>query len=251
MNKRAKKTLSVAIKLFWRLLVATILCAILYVSMNVITTVFFSEVVGHQVFEEQEDGNIVQVGYDYYYQSGEEHATAESLNLNDNQVMTAIRVVPEHTQAVMNVITQILLLILFGIFPYHILWAFGNRDDTNTRYRGQRPDPLRGVKIGLLATAPFAFVWLLLAISKLGVLPEAMLQAYRITAFPFYPYINWLLGAASSSMSIAWWKILLLAPTFLFVPVVSGISYRLGGNRFSFTEFITFKKNDTEDDGEI
>ena len=251
MNKRAKKTLNMGVKLFLRLLVATILCAILYVSMNVITTVFFSDVVGYQVFEETADGNIVQVGDDYYYQPGEEHATAEKLKLNDNQVLTAIRVVPENKQAVMNVITQILLLILLGIFPYHILWAFGNRDDTNTRYRGQRTDSLRGIKVGLLAVSPYALIWLLFLISKLGVLPEVMMQAYRISAIPFYPYVNLILGSASTTQDVSWWQILAMAPTLLFVPIVSGVSYRLGGNRFSFAEFITFKKTNTEVDEEI
>lgn len=251
MNKRAKKTLNMGVKLFLRLLAATILCAILYVSMNVITTVFFSDVVGYQVFEETADGNIVQVGDDYYYQPGEEHATAEKLKLNDNQVLTAIRVVPENKQAVMNVITQILLLILLGIFPYHILWAFGNRDDTNTRYRGQRTDSLRGIKVGLLAVSPYALIWLLFLISKLGVLPEVMMQAYRISAIPFYPYVNLILGSASTTQDVSWWQILAMAPALLFVPIVSGVSYRLGGNRFSFAEFITFKKTNTEVDEEI
>lgn len=251
MSKRAKKTLSVAVSLFWRLLLAMVLCAILYVSMNVITTAFFSDVVGYQVYEQDESGEVSQVGEDYYYEEGEEHVTAVDLGLKDNQLLTSIRVVPESKQTVMNWVTQILLLILFGIFPYHILWSFGNRDDTNTRYRGQRPDPWRGVKIGFLATTPFILVWLLLVISKCGVLSEVMVQAYRITAFPFYPYVNWLLGTATASVEIAWWRILLLCPIYLFVPAISGISYRLGGKQFSFAEFITFKKNKVEDDGEI
>lgn len=250
MNKRAKKTLNVAVKLFSRLLLATVLCAILYVSMNVITTAFFSDVEGYQVYEQNEDGEVSQIGENYYYKDGEEPVTADDLNLKDNQVMTSIRVVPEGTQTTMNWITQILLLVLFGIFPYHILWAFGNRDDTNTRYRGQRPDSWRGVKIGFLAIVPFALVWLCLAISKFGILPEAMVQAYRITAFPFYPYVNWLLGSAVSTVDIAWWRILLLLPTFLFIPIISGISYRLGGNQFSLSEFITFKKRASDDDNE-
>ena len=251
MNKRAKKTLSIAVKLFWRLLMATVLCAILYVSMNVITTAFFSDVVGYQLYEQNDDGEVFQVGEDYYYKDGEEHVTAESLGVKDNQVLTSIRVVPENKQTTMNWITQILLLILFAIFPYHILWAFGNRDDTNIRYRGQRSDSWRGVKIGLLAVSPFALVWLFLLISKFGILSEPALQAYRLTAFPYYPYVNWVLGSAKSSADVSWYRLLLLMPTFFYVPVISGVSYRLGGNQFSFAEFITFKKNAEQIDEEI
>lgn len=250
MNKRAKKTLNVAINLFWRLLVATVLCAILYVSMNVITTAFLSDVIGYQVYEQNDEGEVSQVGEDYFYKEGEEHVTAESLNLKDNQMLTSIREVPANKQTTMNWITQILLLVLFGIFPYHVLWAFGNRDDTNIRYRGQRSDLWRGVKVGLLATAPFAVIWLLMFVSKFGVFPEAMVQVYRITAFPFYPYVNWALGSATSALSIPWHRLLLLLPTFLFIPAVSGISYRLGSNQFSFSEFITFSKKKENEDGE-
>ena len=49
MKKRTKKTLSVALKLFPRVLVGMILCAIMHVSMNVISVAFFSDIVGYQL----------------------------------------------------------------------------------------------------------------------------------------------------------------------------------------------------------
>ena len=151
-----------------------------------------------------------------------------------------------------NVISQILMLIVLGIFPYHILWEFGNRDDTNVRYRGQRPDPWRGIRIGCLAMIPFFVAWLLMLVAKFGFLPPTYVQIYRIMAFPFLPYVNWVLGSAQTLTDVALWRILLIVPTLLYVPAVSGLAYKLGGRQFSFSEFITFKKklNDDED-GEI
>ena len=150
MKKRTTKTISIALKLFWRLLVAIVLCAILNVSMNVIGTAFFSDVVGYQIFEKDANDTVNMIE-EHYYAPGENPITPDDLDLNDNQAFSAIRVVGETTKSVLNVISQILMLIVLGIFPYHILWEFGNRDDTNVRYRGQRPDPWRGVRIGLLA----------------------------------------------------------------------------------------------------
>lgn len=250
MKKRTKKTLEIALKLFTRVLVGMILCAIMHVSMNVISTAFFSDIVGYQVFEQAEDETVSQIE-EHYYAEGEEHQTEDSLGLKDNQMLTAIRVVPDSTKNVMNTISQILMLIVLGIFPYHILWEFGNRDDTNVRYRGQRPDPWRGVKIGLIAIAPFAAVWLTLFITNLFGPTGLMMDVFKISAFAFAPYTNWVLGAADGSAVTEWWRLLLLLPIYCFIPVVSGVSYRMGGRRFSLAEFITFKAKKNEDEEEI
>lgn len=250
MKKRTKKTLQIALKLFSRLLMGMILCAIMYVSMNVISTAFFSDIVGYQVFEQAEDESVSLVE-EHYYTEGEEIQTEESLGLKDNQMLTAIRVVPDSTKKIMDVISQILMLIVLGIFPYHILWQFGNRDDTNVRYRGQRAEPWRGVKIGLISLAPFIAVWLVLFISNFFGPAGVMLDVFKLSTFAYAPYTNWVLGAVDGTAIIPWWRLILLLPVYLFVPAVSGISYRLGGRRFSLSEFITFKQKETAEDDTI
>lgn len=241
MKKRTKKTLSIAVKVFIRLLLASVLCAILYVSMNVISTAFFSNIVGYQIFEQNENGEVNMV-VEHYYQSGDPIQTADTIELADNQMFSAIRVVPPGAQKTMNVISQVLMLIVLGVFPYHILWEFGNRDDTNVRYRGQRPDPLRGAKIGLLAISPFAVSLVVLLLSKYIVPLGNYLAIYRVTAFPYLPYVNWLLGDAASAAAVSIWRLLLLIPTLFFVPLVCSVAYRMGGRQFSIAEFITFSK---------
>lgn len=253
MKKRAKKTLSVATKVFTRLLLATILCAILYISMNVISTAFFSDVVGYQIFE-QNDNQEVSMVVEHYYQPGDVIQTAETMDLAENQMFSAIRVVADTTKRVMDIVSQVLMLIVLGVFPYHILWEFGNRDDTNVRYRGQRPDPWRGVKIGLLAMVPFALSWLLLVVSKYIAVLGGYLPVFRITAFAYMPYINLVLGNVTSAVDAGIGQLLLLLPIFLVVPAICAIAYRMGGQQFSLAEFFTFvRKKDSaqESDEEI
>ena len=98
MKKRTKKTISISLKLFVRVLLAMVLCAIMYVSMNVIGTAFFSDVVGYQVFEQAEDESVSMIT-EHYYTDGEEELTAADLELKDNQMFTAIRVVSDNTDA--------------------------------------------------------------------------------------------------------------------------------------------------------
>ena len=117
MKKRTKKTLTVSGKVLLRLVLATVLCAIMYLSMMFIATGMFSNVIGYQIHEELESGEIVLVK-EHHYTEGEEHLT--KADIEDNQVLTALREVPPKTLTVFNVLAQIMMLIVFAIFPYHI-----------------------------------------------------------------------------------------------------------------------------------
>ena len=249
MKKRTKKTLQIAAKVFVRLLVATILCAILYISMNVISTAFFSDVVGYQVYVQNENEEI-SLKTEHYYEAGEQVLTADDLDLADNEAFNAIREVSDNTKRVMDTISQILLLTIFCVFPYHILWEFGNRDDTNVRYRGQRPDPWRGFKIGLLSVTPYLLNWGVLVASKYVPALKGYLPLYRLTAFPYLPYTNWLLDGADSAVDVNFISLLLLViPIAVIVPCVCAVAYRMGGRRFSIAEFLTFVKRTDDNRG--
>ncbi len=240
MKKRTKRTLGVSGKVLLRLVLATVLCAILYLSMMFIATGMFSDVIGYQIHEEHENGDIEMVE-EHYYESGEKHLS--QLDVEDNQALVELREVPLKTLNVFNILSQILMLIVLAIFPYHILWEFGNRDDTKVRYKGQAPDPYRGFRVGAFAMIPYALLWVLFVFAKFGVLPEGYSQVYRLANMPFMPYINWLTYNGDLQKT-AIWQIVLLLPMLLYIPVVCGISYRLGHKQFSIREHLIFAKKE-------
>lgn len=246
MKKRTKKTLAVSGKVLLRLLLATVLCGILYLSMMFIATGMFSDVVGYQIHEEQENGEIVLVE-NHRYAEGEKHLAKS--DVDDNQVLTELREVPPNTLLVFSIISQVMLLVLFAIFPYHILWEFGNRDDTNVRYKGQRPDPWRGFRVGALVTIPYVLLWLLLLLAYFGVLPDGYMQVYRLATMPFFPLVQWITSGGNLHET-AIWQLLLLLPMLLYLPVVCGVSYRLGHKQFSIHEHLVFAKKDEKDSEE-
>lgn len=249
MKKRTKKTLSVAGQVLLRLLLATVLCGILFLSMMAIATGMFSDVVGYQIHEEQKDGTIKLIE-EKRYADGEKPVSKSDLKLTDDQVFTPIREVPPQTLAVFNGLAQVMMLVVLAIFPYHIAWQFGNRDDTNVRYKGQRPDPWRGYRIGAFASVPYAVLWVLLLVAKFGLLPESYTQVYRLATIPFMPYVQWVMPAASLQ-DTAIWQLLLLLPMLLYVPIVCGISYRLGHKQFSIREHLVFASKKENADEEI
>lgn len=247
MKKRTKRTLSVSGKVLLRLILATVLCAILYLSMMFIATGMFSNVVGYQIHEEKEDETIVLVE-EHLYEEGEEHLT--KADVEDNQVLTELREVPPTTLKVFHALSQIMMLIVLAIFPYHVLWEFGNRDDTKVRYKGQRPDPYRGFRVGAFAMVPYAVLWALLLLVKFGIVSDRYAEVYRWANVPFMPFINWVTSNGDMH-NTAIWQFLLLLPMLLYIPIVCGISYRMGHNQFSIREHLVFSKKKEETDEEI
>lgn len=243
MKKRTKKTLSVSGKVFLRLILATVLCAIVYFSMLTIATAMFSDVIGYQIYDQE-----TEVGTNYYFADGA--VPKSELELPDTMVMTDLREVSPKTLGVFQVISQVLMLAILAIFPYHILWAFGNRDDTNVRYKGQRLDPYRGFRIGAFAIMPYVLMWLLLVVAKYGILPDGYAQVYRLANIFFMPYVNWVMPAASVQ-STELWRLFALLPMYAYVPVVCGVAYRFGHKQFSIRERLVFAKKKSEEGTEI
>ena len=245
MKKRTKRTLAVSGKVLLRLVLASILCVIMYLSMMFIATGMFSDVIGYQIHEEKENGDIVLVD-EHYYVAGEKHLTRA--DVEDDQALTELREVPQKTLMIFNILSQIMMLIVFAIFPYHILWEFGNRDDTKVRYKGQRPDPYRGFRVGALATIPHTILWALLLLVKGGLMPDGYVEIYRWVNIPYMPFINWI-TSNGDLRNTALWKLLLMLLMLLYIPIISGISYRMGHNQFSLREHLVFaKKKDPVDD---
>lgn len=247
MKKRTKRTLAVSGKVLLRVVLSTVLCAIIYFSMIFIATGMFSDVVGYQIHEENQDGEIYLVE-EHYYKDGEKHLT--KADVEDNQVLTALREVPPKTLTVFHILSQIMMLIVFAIFPYHILWEFGSRDDTKVRYKGQRPDPYRGLRVGAFAMIPHTVLWGLLLLVKFGLMPENYSEIYRWVNIPFMPFINWVTSNGDMSATSVW-QLCLLLPMLLYIPVVCGVAYRMGHSQFSLREHLVFAKKAETSDGEI
>ena len=243
MKKRTKKTFAVSGKVFVRLLVCTLLCGLLYLSMEIIAWTMFSDVIGYQVYHVDEE-----IRENFYFEDGVD--PADKPEVTDKLLVTDLRDVPPAILTTFRVLAQIMMLIVLAIFPYHILWDLGNRDETRVRYKGKQPEPLRGYLIGLLASIPYVVLWALLWLAKFEILPDNYSSFYRLAVAPFMPYINWVMPS-NSMTETAVWQIVAVAASLLYVPVVCGVSYQLGHQQFSIRERLVFAKQKEESDEEI
>lgn len=240
MKENTAKTLRMSLSTFGRILLAMLMCGFLYMSMSVIGVGLFGREVGYRIVEATESGQ-AELVEEHFYKPGE--MPPEDKELKDNQRMDKITEIPHGTSVGLDVVTQILMVLLLGVFPYSSMWELGDKDNTAVRYRGKTPEILRGLKIGLLATCPFAVLYVLLVLAKFGVLPDAFLAVYRLSHVPFMPYINLVLGrGAMAAVEISFGQLIALLPTLLVVPVSAWLGYFLGYKQISVKEHLTYAK---------
>ncbi len=233
----------VASGMWGRMILAGVMCMMLYLSMSVLASGIFSRTVGYQVAEKDAAGNYSVVETHRFTSLETEASIPEA---GENQAVTKLTEVSKTAQTVIDILSLLMMLFLLGIFPYNILWDLGGKDDTQVRYKGKKPDPLRGLKIGLLATVPSAMLYAGLWCVKLSGAAGWYVAAYRILQVPFLPFINWMLGAGTDPAALPAGGVLGCALTLVVVPAVSAVAYRLGTGRVSVAEHLTYENVSNE-----
>ena len=235
MKKRTKKNWRTAWKIWGRVVAATVMSGILYLSMFIIFNAVFSEEVGYRIYGADEQGNMVQLG-EYFYAPGEETTP----QWEEGQQSSPIKEMSSKGKLWMNILTSVLMLSILATFPYDHMWQLGSRDDNLVKCGRKAADPLRGVKIGLMADIPYAILFALLILAKFGWMLPGYLTVYRLCNLPFLPYINVWMGTVATETSFL--SLFAIAATLLYVPAVCGVSYWLGVKQFSIHERLTYKK---------
>lgn len=254
-----RSTLSLALSVWGRTIVASIMCAVVYLSMSVLANGVFSRAVGYQLYNVDEKAKTSELVTEYRYKEGE---TLEQLGVKagEGQRLQEIKELPAGAARATDIVTGIMMLFLFAIFPYNILWDLGSRDDNLVHFEHMAYDPTRGLRVGLLASIPAAALYAALVIVKIIGKAKWYLSLYRILNITFLPYINAVIGDAVAPAELSIPALLLLILPLLVVPAVCGGAYMLGYRQFSIHERLTYKntgakkkgqKKKRADDGEI
>lgn len=146
------------------------------------------------------------------------------------------------TSLVMNMISLFLQGGLFYIIVYSRLWDLGDKNGNAVQFGRMAPDPLRGLKIGLLAAIPSFLSFLVLLADKLfGVWPHTA-TVYRVCQLGLYPIIVWSMGpnVQIAAADVPLGGILCAGLPVLFVPAVACLAYYLGFRHIVVWEKVVF-----------
>lgn len=238
--KAKKPVLKTALNIWLRLLFASLMCFIVWFSFDALGVSFFGDVTGYEIYEYDENGENPQLVVSHTYAQGEDRS--KEIKVADNQTLVPIRVMSRGENTAIGILSSVFTLLIFGLFPYNMLWNMGSHDENYVQLGRMDKDILFGLKAGVIASIPSAILYLMLILGKFGVIPGVIIKWHRLINTPFIPYIDAVEMGAKTATELSFGSLLAVGATLLFVPFVCWLGYYLGYRQISIRERMVYKK---------
>ncbi len=235
----------VAGKVFLKTIFGGVLAIIVYFSMTMIFTGLGTHTIGEQVYQYDENSNPVLVETRYFdeesgaasQEAGAAVSDSSSEESEDGKFTVSIRSEMDPiARFFYQLLTGLCMVLLLLSMPYSDLWTLGDKDNNNVTFGRLAEDKLRGLKIGLLAGIPGFVCYILLILSRFGVITGGFLRIYEWLNAPYILLIQGMTGNAGSTAEMAGWCLLPIALLTLLVPATCALGYYLGYREFSLSE---------------
>lgn len=141
---------------------------------------------------------------------------------------------------VYNVVTTACMLLLLICMCYGDMWKQGDKDNNNVKLGRMAEDKWYGLKAGMLASIPAAFMFVLLVISKMGGLTDKFVVWYRVLNMPFIAPLMWMTDEAVVTSAVPAWMLIPIFLLLLIVPAFCALGYFLGYKEYSLGEHFLY-----------
>ncbi len=237
--------LKTGLKLWGKTIIVCIMCFFIVISMNTISTAFFSENIGYTAYGTTSENSEYEELYTHYYDDGEDKLQKEYEDKGYTVTQSQIR--SDYStggKIFFYGLTQIMCIILLITFIHATVWEMGVKDNNMVRTGHKKEDKLKGFKFGLVSIIPFVIFWIVAVILKNGAWKEMPPSILNLTSSQFYTFIQFIIGKAKNLGELSVVKYILILALQLIIPLISGISYYLGYKDISIGEKIMYKKKD-------
>lgn len=229
-------------KLFARTLVVILMSFFICVSISVLCTAAFTERTGYEVYgylENEEDSvhlytHDLKDGEDEQMQKYED----EGYTLRTADLRTALS---KKGNIIFLTATQLCATTLLLAFVYPSLWNLGTKDSNLVRFKHQKEDKWKGLKIGLVSQIPAFLLWLGTLVCALGANKTLPLALYRFINCHHYSFIQVIFAQDRTVGDLGVGQFVLLLLLLAIVPVAAQVGYMLGYKNFSIAERLIYK----------
>ncbi len=136
-----------------------------------------------------------------------------------------------------GLIIQFLTLVILTSFIYPSLWSKGYKDRNMVQTGNLKPDPLKGLKIGLVSIIPSV-----LSVPVLALIKGFSAGLFKLLNPIYYCFFDLLTRGTDKFYQLSAWKFPVIITVFLILPLISFLGYYLGFSDISIGEKITYKK---------
>lgn len=227
---------------FWgRMVIVTVMCIFLCMSMSVLATAIFTDNIGYEAYGVKEGQEESVFLYKHFNADGEDTKKAEyeeqGYTVTTNSIRSELK---GGGNATFLVVTQLFNTLLTVSFIYPNLWQLGAKDSNLVKFKHKNEDKFKGLKIGLVGSVPAVLLWVALFVCKY-VKPDLPTALYRFLNCSNYSFIYAVCkNATVGELSIVQLMVLLLL-IFIF-PLVAYGAYLLGYKDISLGERFIYKK---------
>lgn len=231
-----------SLKLYGTCFLASIMCFFLVVTFNMIGTNFFGTQIGYSMQGEIEvDGeNTKTILYTHNFSDGEDLKKQDYIDKG----YTLTEIPMNNTTVTWDIISQIFLLFMIGVFVYNNLWNLGFKDLNMVKTGNKKEDKLKGLKIGFLSQLPAFILFVVLVVGKTTFAKEFSIASYSFLNPHLHRAIYILSGSNGGYFGeFGVIEILVIFVLLLFIPLIAQIAYTLGYKSIIVSEKLIFKKN--------
>ena len=235
------ETLKGALAVFGKSVLSWIIILMVSMSLSVIFTAWGTEPNGYNIYDQ--DGRLVSHVEMIDASEAEGGAAEDSVTLEEGQTYVETRSDPSPAlQFLQNLLQALTAMILLCTLPFNDLWNRGEKDRNQADFGHMKADPLRGLRIGLLASVPAFLSYLLLIAARFGLLSAHYMSVYRVIHIPVIFWIRWFVPTAFTAADLSVGQLLALLPGLLPVPLVCTLAYWVGFKRVPVIDKLVYRK---------
>ena len=231
------------LKIMLKCIVAVFMCFIVFVSLFFVCNYIFTNNIGYDVyvFDEETQQYVLEYTHRYEDSAVDEKLTALEASGAYYRKIDVRSELDGFEYYATAVITQLFSLIILFSLIYIDMWKIGDRERNLAEFGHIKPDEYKGLKIGAFASIPFAVLYVMLILCKLGVLPENFYSIYRVLNSHIFMVLTAILGAEPTLASAGWLSIAVCVLFLSIVPIMCQIGYSFGAKGILIKEKLIYK----------
>ena len=238
-----KDTIKISAKLFGKIVLANILSIITVFSLSFLSSVMFTEEVGYKALGTKGANSEQTELYTYYTKDGDD----TQFEKFEKEGYTISKVGIRSEMSKTGKVVFLLLCALFcmsmgGMITYQYVWKEGNKDLNLVRYGRAKENKYKGVTVGLIASAPYMIMILVMGIGKWGFAKNFPVALYKYINSTMFTITDIICGKTYVFGDLKIWQLLLLIASLLIIPAFTGVAYYLGYKDILVSEKLTYKK---------